>query len=66
MGIHPIRYGSLEEAMAQKPKEPKLSFYTQEEFGTFVVDYIVDSVLPLRHVDTEPFKTFIERIAEGT
>ncbi len=51
--------------MAQKPKKPKLSFYSQEEFDTFVVDYIVDSVLPLRHVDTEPFKTFMERVAAG-
>ncbi len=60
------RQVSLQEAFSSpKPKKPRLHFFSQEEFDNYVVDYVVDSVMPLRHVDTNPFRTFMLRVAQG-
>ena len=43
-----IRQVTLEEAFQSKPaKRRKISFYTQEEFDGYLVDYIIGGLLPL-------------------
>jgi hypothetical protein len=46
----------LEEAFQSKPaKRSKISFYTQEEFAGYVVDYIIEGLLPVSHIDSPAF-----------
>jgi hypothetical protein len=41
------------------------AIYTQKEFDHYICNYIVDSVLPISHVQTESFKEFMEQLAPG-
>lgn len=44
----------------------KRKLFTQAEFDEWVVSYVIDSVLPIRHVDTEPFIELMKNVAPGT
>ena len=46
-----MRQPSLHEA--PKPPKAKLKIFTQDEFDKYLVNYIIDSVLPLQPVDSE-------------
>lgn len=42
-----------------------LTQLTQHQLDSYVVDYIVDSVLPVHQVDTEAFRRLIHKITQG-
>lgn len=53
---------------ATQMKQMKLdscSSPTQQQLDRFVVDYIIDSVLSVHHVDTDAFRRFIHNITQG-
>ncbi|KZS20666.1 Uncharacterized protein APZ42_012604 [Daphnia magna] len=43
----------------RKPSNPVL----QEEFDNLVLNYVVDSVLPLRHVETDPLRELMRNVS---
>lgn len=45
-------------------KKVKMTF-TQESFDNFIVEYIVDGVLPTSHVETAHFRKLMDRLAPG-
>jgi hypothetical protein len=60
------RQVTLEEAFQSKPaKRSKISFYTQEQFDGYVVDYIIEGLLPLSHVDSPAFIKLMSFISPG-
>ena len=56
---------SIEESFAEKPPKAKVKTFTQEEFDDFVVNYVIDGVLPLQHVESEAFTTLMNNVAPG-
>ena len=49
-------------------KQPKLDMclpLSQDRLDSYVLDYIVDSVLPLHHVSTAPLTTFVRQLTGG-
>jgi hypothetical protein len=60
------RQATMEEAFKPKPaKKSKISFYTQEEFDGYVLDYIIEGLLPLKHVDSPAFIKLMSFISPG-
>lgn len=60
-----MRQPSLHEAFAPKPPKAKLKIFTQDEFDNYIVNYVIDSVLPLQHVDCEAFTILMRNVAPG-
>ncbi|KAK4023356.1 hypothetical protein OUZ56_008773 [Daphnia magna] len=60
------RQATLEEAFQPKSaKKSKISFYTQEEFDGYVLDYIIEGLLPLKHVDSPAFIKLMRCVSPG-
>lgn len=38
---------------------------TQSSADEYILDYIVDSVLPIHHVDTPAFEQFVRKLTDG-
>lgn len=51
---------SIEVSLAKRPK-----LYSSEEFDGYVLKYITNSLLPLRHVEHEAFRTFAGHLSPG-
>ena len=53
----------------QKLKQPKLDLssipLTQNMADQYIVDYVIDSILPMHMVDTPPFKLLVQRLTGG-
>ena len=51
---------TIEESLSKKAK-----LLGQKEFNDFVVQYVIDGVLPISHVETVAFNTFMGNLAPG-
>lgn len=49
----------------QRTVDNSFAALTQHSLDQYVMDYIVDSVLPVHHVDTSPFQQLIRRLTSG-
>lgn len=64
----PVASGSLSQPTIRDSisgKRPKISI-TQSQFDEQLLDYMVGSLLPIRHVDSKEFQTFCNGISHGS
>ncbi|KAI9553783.1 putative zinc finger BED domain-containing protein 6-like [Daphnia sinensis] len=57
------RQATIQESLTLKLRKPPKPVLTQEEFDNVVLNYVVDSVLPLRHVETDPFRELMKKVS---